>query len=376
MEADLPEPILLQEHREVAADVVRVHERSILVDVDVLIRLVVVFRPVEPLPVLPFQFHLEEEVLDRGEKRQSPHARGGLGGVPGDELRLPVDHVLGHRVPDREGLVLEVDRRPFEPDDLLAPQSVVGRHDDRELKFGPLHLLKELLGLIDVVIVADKPLHLGQGDLPARVAFNDVALEGEIDALADQRMEMADRARADVLALLAVERLDVLGRDALEPDPLPVEPRGDHPVRLVIVARVGAQGDRRPHLGRPPLHVVAEKHVWRHPVLAVVIARREVAVLPGLRLHRLQPHRDQRGVRLLDVPRVEDLLEVGQRLLRLAGVPVGADLEADALEVPIPRAVVPAHHRVVFAALLLQIALSHVALPLGFAQPPAPNAAR
>ena len=44
------------------------------------------------------------------------------------------------------------------------------------------------MGLIDVVIVADKPLHLGQGDLPARVAFNDVALEGEIDALADQRM--------------------------------------------------------------------------------------------------------------------------------------------------------------------------------------------
>ena len=218
VEADAPHAVLLQEGREGRGQPVGLHPFSQLVQVDVVQIVLAVAFAAEPLVLRLLLFQLPQELLEALHQGQGPMGGLGLGAVLLDDGVLPVDVGLRHRVPDGDGLFLEVDGVPFEPQHLLSAQTVEGRQLDAQLQQISLHRLEELgqlLGVIGDHLVAVFP---GPLDFVGGVAVDQVRFEGVLQSLADVGVAVDHRVGAalPLLQLVTVVLLNVPGGQILE----------------------------------------------------------------------------------------------------------------------------------------------------------------
>ena len=147
MEADMPQSVLLQDDREMVADVVRTVEFSERVHANVVLVIAAV-----SLSKRPFHFRLpfplgKEHLLHHRDQGKRP--LGGFGFHHVVSVRtVPFVQYL---MPDVDFLLRKVNSRPFQSQHLTSPQSVIGGQRDHQMEFvigGHAEQFLDLLGIV------------------------------------------------------------------------------------------------------------------------------------------------------------------------------------------------------------------------------------
>lgn len=253
VETDLTQTVLFEHRREAVGDAVRRDPAAERVDIDIVEVVRAVGAAAHAAVFLLLGFHPQKQRLERRYHRQGSAARLGLGPVLVDHDRFAVDHDLGRRVADGEGLPFKVDRLPSEADDLAAAQPVERAEDDRELDGIAAHRAEKLVELRLVVDTADEGRLFRPLDAVGRVELDKAHLDGVLQRLADVRMAVDDRVRThalDVQTVLIV-LLNVHRRELAERQVLRLEVRQQPLADRELVARIGRELDAVFHQFEP-----------------------------------------------------------------------------------------------------------------------------
>ena len=110
---------------------------------------------------------------------------------------------------DGDGVVLKVNRAPFQPQGFTSPQSVESAQEDRDLKASAFCSGKEFFNLVTIIEAANKAILPGPFHLVRRIRWDQVNFDGVFQRLMDVGMIVNDRIRRNPLQLLHIECLDV-----------------------------------------------------------------------------------------------------------------------------------------------------------------------
>ena len=93
---------------------------------------------------------------------------------------------------DGDGVVLKVNRAPFQSKGFASPQAVESTQEDRNLKARPFRCSKELFYLVAVVEAADKPILFRALHLIRRICRDQINLHSVFQRLMDIRVIVND----------------------------------------------------------------------------------------------------------------------------------------------------------------------------------------
>ena len=127
------------------------------------------------------------------DQRQGAAAGLVLHHVADDRDVLSVHPLFCDFVVDGHGLPLKVDRRPFQPQNLTAAQTVVGRDEDAQVERVILRHFKQLLDLVLGVEVGPEAVLLGPVYFQHRVDFQIVLAHSILERLAEDGVIVDDR---------------------------------------------------------------------------------------------------------------------------------------------------------------------------------------
>ena len=172
MESYLPQTVLAEHYREMVRHIVGTYQLSHSVYADVVLVLLAVSSS-ECLLHLSLMLTLgDESLLDYGYQRKRSVRRFRFHYIVACNSVL----VLQYLVLDAYGLANEVHRRPFQPDDLAAAESLIGSYNDYDVQRIVLCAVDELLYLLSVIVVSDELHRLRAVSLIDRICRNDTAL--------------------------------------------------------------------------------------------------------------------------------------------------------------------------------------------------------
>ena len=95
-------------------------------------------------------------------------------------------------VPDDDGVVLKINRIPFETDGLAAAQTVECAEQNRQLQLGSLGDLKEFVHFVRIKEAADEMILLGAFNLVRRIRRDQIQLDCVLQSLVNVRVVMDD----------------------------------------------------------------------------------------------------------------------------------------------------------------------------------------
>ena len=260
VESNLPQAVLLDDPGEMLGDVVRAQKPPHLIDADV-VEVVRAVGAAEETAVrfLPL-FLPPEQVFDRGQERQGADAGLGLEHVLALQDALAALRQLDDLVTDGDGLTLEVDRVPLEPQHLAAPQAVVGGDADRRFQRvaldhaeQPEHFLLRIVRRLIAVLA--RLVHAVGG-----IAVDDVLLHRVLERPVQHGVVVDDRVcRVAVVQDRLIEGLELRGRQRAEGHAQLAEVAVDAGVHHASVAVVGRRRDRGADHLEPRAHIVREE---------------------------------------------------------------------------------------------------------------------
>ena len=139
--------------------------------------LFVVRLSAEALVVFLLCLNSKQPILDERHERKGSHTGLGFGCIRCNENMFAVDVHRGDSVTDDDGVVFKVNGIPFETDDLAASQTVESTEQNRQLQFGSLGNLKELVHFVRIKEAADEMILLGTLNLVRRIRRDQIQLD-------------------------------------------------------------------------------------------------------------------------------------------------------------------------------------------------------
>ena len=141
-------------------------------------------------------------------------------------------------MPDRYGVILKVNRAPFQPKGFASAQSIERSKKNRNLKICAFCGNKEAFHLFTVIEAADKAALFGTLNFIRRIRRDQINLHGVFQSLMDIGMIVNDRTSRDTLQLIHVKFLNVGCPQISEGDLFGLEIGNDYPRDHIAIGRI------------------------------------------------------------------------------------------------------------------------------------------
>ena len=151
MKPDPAQSVLFKEAGECRRHILGSDEVSDFIDADIVFIVPVVAAPAKtPVFLLLFP-EVQKPLLYERNKRKCSPAGFGFRRILGHKNVLAVKIDGRYRVLDRDGVMLEIDGIPFQPNRLATAQAVERTEKNRDFQLGSLGDFKELVDFIGIV---------------------------------------------------------------------------------------------------------------------------------------------------------------------------------------------------------------------------------
>lgn len=281
VEADMPQTFQFQQLAEIAAEIPGIKNVPHYIHEHIAVVFPVVAVAADPLVFLLLLLQGQQLLPDIVDQRKRAQTGFRLGAILADDLILAVYLGICYDVSDGDGIALKVDGVPSQAQSLAAPEPVERGDLDQQRIGVILCRLKELLQLLQTVVIRDILLLLRTLHLVGGVVRNEVHLDGIFQSLVNIGVLVDDRAGRHGFQLVQIEALNMPGLKLAQLDAGFPKVRCDLPLYHLRVRGKGGLFHRAADNLQPQLHVVGKQHI-RGDVLVLLAHNRRNKALAGV----------------------------------------------------------------------------------------------
>ena len=281
VEADMPQTFQFQQLAEIAAEIPGIKNVPHYIHEHIAVVFPVVAVAADPLVFLLLLLQGQQLLPDIVDQRKRAQTGFRLGAILADDLILAVYLGICYDVSDGDGIALKVDGVPSQAQSLAAPEPVERGDLDQQRIGVILCRLKELLQLLQTVVIRDILLLLRTLHLVGGVEGNQVHFDGVFQCLVDIGVIVDHRTGRHAFQLMQIKALNVLGLDSVQHQPGVPEIWRDLPLYHLRVRGKGGLFHRAADNLQPQLHVVGKQHI-RGDVLVLLAHNRRNKALAGV----------------------------------------------------------------------------------------------